>query len=703
MELSRIQKYIEDSGFIYESETSELHIPNNFVVIKCRHNDSANKILNIHLSRILTEKTFTIIESHPCKVEYYFYRISDELKDNITNLIEPAYFIKIISGDVIQIRLPWILNEGLTSDIPEWSCIEEDMDNYAFPMIGKGKLNELSTIQVIDSEIIQTDYCELSTDLEIYNADNINKICSYVAYCKECRHSDKDIITVISKLPYIEKYAIEKFGPEGKPASFVGIHYVLETERFRIKKFVESQNIRPVEELWEDMEKGVNKKPFHTPNNSELIVNNNKLLRNIFRNKRNSNNLYIEKFIPELCTYESASILEFTSNQDLINDILESVAVLTYKGHPDEIVAKQMSSIRNKLQKRDPIERYLQNLKWDKVPRLHNWLNKTMGVIESSTDPALPMYIGEVGEALIKSIVFKSLSAQYDIRIIHEIITIFVGIQEAGKTRLAQTLAIDEAYYVTVSTNDKDTGVVYKDCVVADLAEHSNYKDEKIKKLASANKVTQRKFFTQSSEQHRVKSTLIGNSNKAIKVSDAQNRKFCCIQCIKTFNFDFLDKYYPQILAEAVVKFNEEKLKCDQTGKKLMIINISKEAKMVQARFIETDIQRELNKLIKSDVEASKMELEPEYFKVKYIRGTKKIQYIYIRKKERKELYYKLTQIQSSMLLADVDTVLAQIGFEEYISKQAQALIFKFDIEKLNLLLKAMDREEFGEIDVDDD
>lgn len=697
MQLATIKKYIESNGFLYDTTTKELTVPENFAVVKCRHQQSSHGILSEHLSKIFSSETFVIKETYPCKSDYYFYRINDELAHHISSSAHPAYFIKIISGSCISIRLPWVLEEEYTNHIPEWKCSAKDSKNYAFPMLGKSVLNELGSIQIVDVGTMCTDYEELYTDLQKFEIENINKIISYVAFCKEKGITDNVLMQLIENLPNIQKYTDEKFGEGSMPSSFTQVKYLLERENFKLRKFVISQNIIPIEELQNDMEKGARKTIIHTPLNSEMLINNNKLLRNMFRNSRNSNITYIERPVPELENYRNSSKLEYTSDPRLIENILEATAHMAYGGCTDEVVKLQVKSLTNKIPTKDPIEHLFKTLVWDGEPRLDKWLTTTLICDPKSTSDSYRNYISEVGKSIMKSIVYKTLSPRYDITIIHELIAIFIGIQEAGKTRLAKTLAIEEAYYVAVSMNDKDMEVKFKDPLISDLAECSDYRKESVKKLASTNAIAQRTYFTQQVERHRVKSTLIGNSNRPIQVADAQNRKFCMVPCSRKFNFDYLEEYLDQIFAETVVEFEKEREKCNRTGKPIMIINMSKEAKLEQTKYTETDLQKAIWRLIRRDVkihlkgrEATVQEVKEAIFSCSNKQGQSdrtvdNIQYVYLTSKTRKKLFIELRNIQVNLQPTYVETVLLQEGFDDAFHTNLGIKILKLELVNFKL------------------
>lgn len=197
----------------------------------------------------------------------------------------------------------------------------------------------------------------------------------------------------------------------------------------------------------------------------------------------------------------------------------------------------------------NPIEDWLDNLKWDGVPRLDSWLPQATGSNKSSLNK-------EAGALIIKAMVARARypGSKFDYCIVFE------GPQGGGKSTLVRSISSGPGdYYFTdapglIGMDNKERAELITGKWIVELAELSG--------LARSESEGVKAFLSQSSDRYRApyarvpvdrprRCIFIGTTNSCAYLSDSTgNRRFIPIKCGK-IDLISLEKNREQIFSEA--------------------------------------------------------------------------------------------------------------------------------------------------------
>ena len=191
-----------------------------------------------------------------------------------------------------------------------------------------------------------------------------------------------------------------------------------------------------------------------------------------------------------------------------------------------------------------PVRNYLNNLEWDRVPRLDSWLTKVMGVTQSG-------YSAKVGKRWMISAVARVMRPGCKA----DSVMILEGGQGEGKSTAMSILGGDWFMDTPFALGDKDGFQAIRGKWIIELGELDSFnkaESTKAKQFFSASTDTYRESYGRRTNDVPRQCVFVGTTNQDEYLKDATgNRRYWPVACTKV-DLDLLREMRDQLWAEAM-------------------------------------------------------------------------------------------------------------------------------------------------------
>ena len=191
-----------------------------------------------------------------------------------------------------------------------------------------------------------------------------------------------------------------------------------------------------------------------------------------------------------------------------------------------------------------PVRNYLNNLEWDRVPRLDTWLNTVMGVTQSG-------YSAKVGKRWMISAVARVMRPGCKA----DSVMILEGGQGEGKSTAMSILGGDWFMDTPFALGDKDGFQAIRGKWIIELGELDSFnkaESTKAKQFFSASTDTYRESYGRRTNDVPRQCVFVGTTNQDEYLKDATgNRRYWPVACTKV-DLEQLREIRDQLWAEAM-------------------------------------------------------------------------------------------------------------------------------------------------------
>lgn len=191
-----------------------------------------------------------------------------------------------------------------------------------------------------------------------------------------------------------------------------------------------------------------------------------------------------------------------------------------------------------------PVRNYLNQLEWDRVPRLDTWLNKVMGVAQSG-------YSAKVGKRWMISAVARVMRPGCKA----DSVMILEGGQGEGKSTAMSILGGDWFMDTPFALGDKDGFQAIRGKWIIELGELDSFnkaESTKAKQFFSASTDTYRESYGRRTNDVPRQCVFVGTTNQDEYLKDATgNRRYWPVACTKV-DLEQLREIRDQLWAEAM-------------------------------------------------------------------------------------------------------------------------------------------------------
>ena len=198
-----------------------------------------------------------------------------------------------------------------------------------------------------------------------------------------------------------------------------------------------------------------------------------------------------------------------------------------------------------------PVINYLDNLRWDGIPRIHNWLTDYAG---AANNP----YVQSVGEKTLMAAVARI----YEPGIKFDHVLVLEGEQGIGKSTLVHTLGKNWYGDIIIDPHNKDTIDALRGKWIVEISEMECTRREvnALKRFISCTSDTVRLAYARTAKEFPRKSIFIGTINpemgRGYLKDSTGNRRYWPVEIIGV-DFDGLKNDVDQLWAEAVAKYKK--------------------------------------------------------------------------------------------------------------------------------------------------
>lgn len=214
----------------------------------------------------------------------------------------------------------------------------------------------------------------------------------------------------------------------------------------------------------------------------------------------------------------------------------------------DEIVDKAAIAVAHADQ-RDELRDWLQSLRWDGTPRLHNWLQRAVGA------PA-DEYYNAIGRNFILSMVARGLVPGCKA----DTMPVFEGSQGAGKSRLLAILGGKYYAELTESLDTKDFFVVIQGKWLIEIAELDAFRRTdvtRIKQVLSSQQDRCRLPYAKRAVDLPRRVVFAGSTNEHEYLRDSTGARRFWPLTVASIDHAWLQRNRVQLFAEAVERFKD--------------------------------------------------------------------------------------------------------------------------------------------------
>jgi predicted P-loop ATPase len=201
-----------------------------------------------------------------------------------------------------------------------------------------------------------------------------------------------------------------------------------------------------------------------------------------------------------------------------------------------------------------PVRDWLNQLQWDGIPRIGNWLSAYIGTEDTP-------YTRGVGERWLISAVSRAMTPG----VIVNSMLIIEGPQDAGKSRALKILTNPDWFKDTaIDFSNKDKFSALRGVWIYELAEFDQYKGQdvgRVKSFMSSASDTYRPSYGRSDVKQMRGCVFVGSVNPDKYLTDLTgNKRYWPVKILKhnqynPINFDRIEKDREQIWAEAVRRY----------------------------------------------------------------------------------------------------------------------------------------------------
>lgn len=199
-----------------------------------------------------------------------------------------------------------------------------------------------------------------------------------------------------------------------------------------------------------------------------------------------------------------------------------------------------------------PVRNYLNQLEWDRVPRLDTWLNKVMGVTQSG-------YSAKVGKRWMISAVARVMRPGCKA----DSVMILEGGQGEGKSTAMSILGGDWFMDTPFALGDKDGFQAIRGKWIIELGELDSFnkaESTKAKQFFSASTDTYRESYGRRTNDVPRQCVFVGTTNQDEYLKDATgNRRYWPVACTKV-DLDLLRDMRDQLWAEAMFCYKADEI-----------------------------------------------------------------------------------------------------------------------------------------------
>lgn len=240
-----------------------------------------------------------------------------------------------------------------------------------------------------------------------------------------------------------------------------------------------------------------------------------------------------------------------------------------------------------------PVLEYLDNLQWDGIPRINNWLVEYAGAVDNK-------YIRTVGEKTL----LAGVARIYEPGIKFDHVLVLEGTQGIGKSTLVHTLGGKWFGDIILDPHSKDTIDALRGKWIVELSEMECTRREvnALKRFISCTSDTVRLAYARTSKEFPRKSIFIGTINpemgRGYLKDSTGNRRFWPVE-IEQVNFKTLKQDVDQLWAEAVHIWKQGKVNLWLDDKDVIALASTEAAKRYETDPWEEIIERYLDTLEK--------------------------------------------------------------------------------------------------------
>ncbi len=294
------------------------------------------------------------------------------------------------------------------------------------------------------------------------------------------------------------------------------------------------------------------------------------------------------------------------NDNDLV-DLKFYISKIYNHEYPKSII-EEAAYIVSKRVAYNPLVDFLEDLVWDKVPRLDTWLIDACGADDN-------IYIRDVGRKILCGAVARAFNpgTKFDYMLILE------GKQGIGKSTLVEILGgkwyLDT--HLSSSEAKKDLIDIMSTAWIMEISDLAGFKRNDIEFLKSfiSRKVDKVRLpYARRSDYFPRQCIIIGthnpSGNNEYFTDDTGNRRFWCVEC-NHIDIEFIEKARNQLLAEAIIKLGEgEKLYLNHTESIEILEN------MQHSRETSTPLYSMIADYVKVRKEVSTLEILKDVFQI---------------------------------------------------------------------------------------
>lgn len=197
----------------------------------------------------------------------------------------------------------------------------------------------------------------------------------------------------------------------------------------------------------------------------------------------------------------------------------------------------------------DPLQDYLDSLKWDGVGRVSNFFKSYYGATASSED-----YLTKISSQFLISCVARALDPGCKM----ETVVVLQGAQGVGKSKSLKALAGNFFSDETISVHDKDSKALASRFWIIELAEIVSLRRteaEAMKSFISRAEDTFRAPYARANSTQPRRCVFVGTTNEDEYLKDVTgNRRFWPVK-VGEVNVEAISRDREQLWAEAVVRY----------------------------------------------------------------------------------------------------------------------------------------------------